>query len=147
MRHPYFDVAVPTVIGHRGSAGDAPENTLVSFALGLESGAEILESDVHLTRDGVPVLLLVHRPDLFDQAAASSVPLTLSGHTHGGQIAIPWFGGRRRNLAEFITPFHRGLYRAGDSALYVNSGLGVTGQRIRLCTPREISVFELTPAE
>ena len=57
MRHPYFDVAVPTVIGHRGSAGDAPENTLASFALGLETGAAILESDVHLTRDGVPVLL------------------------------------------------------------------------------------------
>jgi glycerophosphoryl diester phosphodiesterase len=57
MRHPYFEVAVPTVIGHRGSAGDAPENTLASFALGLESGAAILESDVHLTRDGVPVLL------------------------------------------------------------------------------------------
>ena len=57
MRHPYFDVAIPTVIGHRGSAGEAPENTLASFALGLETGAAILESDVHLTRDGVPVLL------------------------------------------------------------------------------------------
>ena len=57
MRHPYFDVAMPTVIGHRGSAGEAPENTLPSFALGLESGAAILESDVHLTRDGVPVLI------------------------------------------------------------------------------------------
>jgi glycerophosphoryl diester phosphodiesterase len=45
------------VIGHRGSAGEAPENTLPSFAVGLESGAEILESDVHLTRDGVPVLI------------------------------------------------------------------------------------------
>jgi glycerophosphoryl diester phosphodiesterase len=57
VRHPYFDVATPTVIGHRGSAGDAPENTLASFALGLKLGAAILESDVHLTRDGVPVLL------------------------------------------------------------------------------------------
>jgi glycerophosphoryl diester phosphodiesterase len=57
MRHPYFDVATPTVIGHRGSAGEAPENTLPSFARALESGAAILESDVHLTRDGVPVLI------------------------------------------------------------------------------------------
>jgi len=57
MRHPYFGVATPTVIGHRGSAGEAPENTLPSFALALETGAAILESDVHLTRDGVPVLL------------------------------------------------------------------------------------------
>ena len=94
---------------------------------------------------GVPVLLLSHRPDIFHQAAASRVALTLSGHTHGGQLAVPWFGGRRRNLAEFITPFDRGLYRRSDSVLYVNSGLGVTGQRIRLLTPREVSVFELTP--
>jgi len=57
MRHPYFDVAMPTVIGHRGSAGEAPENTLPSFALALAAGAAILESDVHLTRDGVPVLI------------------------------------------------------------------------------------------
>ena len=74
------------------------------------------------------------------------MPLTLSGHTHGGQLAGPWFGGRRRNLAEFVTAFDRGLYRRGDAHLYVNCGLGVTGQRIRLFTPREITVAELTPA-
>jgi predicted MPP superfamily phosphohydrolase len=94
----------------------------------------------------IPVLLLAHRPDIFEQAAAAGVPLTLSGHTHGGQLAIPWFGGRRRNLAEFVTVFNRGLYRRGEAHLYVNCGLGVTGQRIRLFTPREITVAELIPA-
>jgi hypothetical protein len=93
-----------------------------------------------------PVLLLAHRPDVFAQAAAAGVPLTLAGHTHGGQLALPWFGGRRRNLAEFVTAFDRGLYRRGDAHLYVNCGLGVTGQRIRLFTPREITLVELTPA-
>lgn len=93
---------------------------------------------------GLPVLLLAHRPDIFPQAAAANVPLTLSGHTHGGQLAVPWFDGRRRNLAQFVTAFDRGLYHAGDSHLYVNCGLGVTGQRIRLFTPREISIFELS---
>ena len=57
MRHPFFDVPTPTVIGHRGAAGEAPENTLPSFARALADGAAILESDVHLTRDGIPVLL------------------------------------------------------------------------------------------
>ncbi len=63
MAHPFFDIAVPTVIGHRGCAGEVPENTLASFARGLAAGAAILESDVHLTRDGVPVLLHDHRVD------------------------------------------------------------------------------------
>ena len=94
----------------------------------------------------VPQLLLVHRPDVFRHAAESGVALTLSGHTHGGQIALPWFGGRRRNLAEFITPFDRGFFDLDGARLYVNCGLGVTAQRIRLFTPREISVFELRAA-
>jgi predicted MPP superfamily phosphohydrolase len=75
------------------------------------------------------------------------VSLVLSGHTHGGQLALPaFFGGRTRNLAEFITPFDRGLYRSGGATLYVNRGLGFTGQRIRLFTPREIACLELRAA-
>ena len=91
-------------------------------------------------------ILLSHRPDIFPRAAEANIALTLSGHTHGGQLALPWFRGRYRNLAEFITPFDRGLYEIAGCFLYVNCGLGVTGQRIRLCTPREISVVEANSA-
>jgi len=62
MPHRYFDVDRPVVIGHRGAAGTHPENTLASFAAALEQGAQILESDVHVSRDGVPLLL--HDPDV-----------------------------------------------------------------------------------
>jgi glycerophosphoryl diester phosphodiesterase len=54
--HPYFDVPHPVVIGHRGAAGERPENTLESFRHALATGAQILESDVHATRDGVVVM-------------------------------------------------------------------------------------------
>jgi len=63
MAHPYFDLPRPVILGHRGAAGAAPENTLVSFARGLEDGADVIESDVHGTRDGVPVLLHDERVD------------------------------------------------------------------------------------
>ncbi len=62
MQHAYFDVSKPLILGHRGSAGDTPENTLQAFAAGLAHGAHLLESDVHQTRDGVPVL--IHDPSL-----------------------------------------------------------------------------------
>lgn len=62
MDHPFFDVEVPTIIGHRGAAGTAPENTLPTFERALSLGAEVLESDIHVTRDGVPVL--IHDPDV-----------------------------------------------------------------------------------
>ena len=62
MAHPFLRGPGPLVIGHRGCAGECPENTLASFARGLADGADILESDVHLTRDDVPVL--IHDDDL-----------------------------------------------------------------------------------
>jgi len=96
--------------------------------------------------EGEPVLMLAHDPDLFP-LVPDRVSLTVAGHTHGGQIALPARPGRLpRNLAEFISPFHRGLYRDGDATLYVNRGLGFTGQRIRLFTAREIAVLTLRPA-
>jgi len=56
MRHPYFDLPTPIVIGHRGAAGERPENTLPSFARARDVGAAILETDAHPTRDGAVVL-------------------------------------------------------------------------------------------
>lgn len=87
-----------------------------------------------------PSILLSHRPDLFPQAATLGITLTLSGHTHGGQFALPGWSGRL-NLARFITNFSRGLYKRDRSWLYVNRGLGVTGQKVRLFTPRDIAII------
>lgn len=94
---------------------------------------------------GAPLLVLTHRPDCFPQAASLGAFLVLAGHTHGGQLGVPVFG-RMRNLAEFITPFHRGVYRDGGATLVVSNGLGFTGQRIRLFTPREIGCLALRAA-
>jgi len=109
-------------------------------------GASYLAAVLMAMPSDEPVLLLSHRPDVFPQAAAGGVALTLSGHTHGGQIGVPWFDGRIRNLAEFFTAFDRGLYQRDGCYLYVNCGLGVTGQRLRLSTPREITVLEVQRA-
>lgn len=56
MRHPFFDVPVPTVIGHRGASGEKPENTMAAFERAVAQGAVILETDVHASRDGALVL-------------------------------------------------------------------------------------------
>ncbi len=62
MSHPFFAPPRPIAIGHRGCAGELPENTLASFERALADGAAVIESDVHQTRDGVPVL--IHDPDV-----------------------------------------------------------------------------------
>jgi glycerophosphoryl diester phosphodiesterase len=58
----FFSDKKPRVFGHRGAAGLAPENTIPSFALGLSLGADILELDVHASRDGV--IVVAHDPTL-----------------------------------------------------------------------------------
>jgi len=91
----------------------------------------------------VPVVLLSHRPDLFPHAVAAGIELVLSGHTHGGQLSLPSLGRRPISIARFITRYDRGLYREASSYVYVNRGLGCTGQRVRLFTPRDISIVEI----
>ena len=93
---------------------------------------------------GAPALLLAHDPNLFEQASEHAVDLMLSGHTHGGQLAIP--GVRRLSLARFITEFTAGIYRRGRSWLYVNRGAGTTGPPVRLGAPAELAVLTLRSA-
>lgn len=50
-------VTRPLVIAHRGAAGDAPESTMAAFELALRQGADAIEFDVHLSADGVPVVI------------------------------------------------------------------------------------------
>jgi predicted MPP superfamily phosphohydrolase len=90
---------------------------------------------------GAPTVLLAHDPNLFPEAIARDVELTLSGHTHGGQLQFP--GVRRWSLARFITEFTAGLYRRGRSWLYVNRGAGTTGPPVRLGAPAELAVLTL----
>ncbi len=98
-----------------------------------------------LPADG-PALLLVHRPELFHQAARLGLPLVLSGHTHGGQIALPLPGGHV-NPARLVTAFDRGRFRLGRSTLYVNRGVGMAGPRIRFNCSREITIVELVEGQ
>jgi glycerophosphoryl diester phosphodiesterase len=57
MPHSFFALRGPLVFGHRGACGECPENTLVSFERALAQGADVLETDVHVTRDGEIVVL------------------------------------------------------------------------------------------
>jgi glycerophosphoryl diester phosphodiesterase len=62
MTNTFFPADTPLVIAHRGLATDHPENTLQAFVAGVEAGADILETDVHLSRDGQ--VIIAHDPIL-----------------------------------------------------------------------------------
>jgi glycerophosphoryl diester phosphodiesterase len=57
IQHSFFNSTKPLIIGHRGSSGDRPENTMSAFNHALSSGADVLESDMQLSKDGQIVLI------------------------------------------------------------------------------------------
>lgn len=87
-------------------------------------------------------LLLAHTPEIFPYAAKKGFDLTLSGHTHGGQINVDVLG-TNFNVVDLHTPYTKGLYRLPTSAIYVNSGLGTIGLPIRIGAPPEITLVRL----
>jgi uncharacterized protein len=89
-----------------------------------------------------PLLMLAHDPALFPDIAGRGAALTLSGHTHWGQVAVPFLA-RHLNLSRLTTPLHSGRHRRGDSTLWINPGLGTTGPPLRLGAAPEITVLVL----
>jgi uncharacterized protein len=92
-----------------------------------------------------PVILLSHDPERFRQAKKMDVALTLSGHTHGGQIAFPFLS-RWVSLSHLTHHFHQGLYREGKAQLYVHPGLGTTGPPMRLGVAPAVVILTLRAA-
>jgi predicted MPP superfamily phosphohydrolase len=91
--------------------------------------------------EDAPVLLLSHDPDAFPFVPAR-VALTLSGHTHGGQVGIPYL--RRPFLpSEYGERYVRGHIVEGGRHLYVTSGIGTSGIPVRLLMPPEVVILTL----
>jgi len=106
-------------------------------------------ANLGLTLDGIPrtatTLLLSHHPSVGPPAARRGVALTLAGHNHGGQFNIP--GMPMFWMAPIELKYLAGLFDLGGRYMYVSRGLGTTGPRIRIRSPREITTFMLWPAD
>jgi glycerophosphoryl diester phosphodiesterase len=114
--NPLLDLSARPVIAHRGASGAAPENTLPAFELAVRQGADAIELDVRLTRDGVPVVL--HDPTL-DRTTDRRGPLSAltlaelhmidagARFTTDGGRTYPFRGGTARvpSLAEVLRGF------------------------------------------
>lgn len=95
--------------------------------------------------DGLFTILLSHRPEIFPTAARRGVSLTLSGHYHGGQLALS-LPGVTLSAAHLVTPYPEGLFVEGKGLLYVNRGIGTTGPPVRLHARPELTLITLARA-
>jgi hypothetical protein len=90
-------------------------------------------------------LLLYHTPDLAPDAAELGIDWMLSGHTHGGQVRVPWLGAIATSSL-YGKAFEMGRYALGGLTLYVTRGIGLEGSaapRVRFLCPPEVIVWEL----
>lgn len=95
-------------------------------------------------------ILLYHSPDLAPEAAEIGMDLVLAGHTHGGQIRLPFYGAVV-TFSRYGKRFEMGQYQIQDTTLYVSRGLGMEGwwfaPRARFLCPPEIVVIDLVGAQ
>lgn len=111
-----------------------------SWAFGPGRGAQDLPATLAQVTDDAPVLLLAHEPDIFP-SVPDRVSLTLSGHTHGGQVRL--FGHAPFIPSVFGTRYLYGRIEEGGRTVIVSSGLGTTLAPVRFGVPPEILLVEL----
>ena len=118
------------------------------FLAGLDSawsGFPTLDTALAGRRTGVSTVLLIHEPDYADTAAADGrIALQLSGHSHGGQVRLPFIGALR--LPSWGRRYDQGLYRVGEMALYTNRGIGLVHTPVRFNCPPEVTEITLRGA-
>ncbi len=119
----------------------------VGFLGGLEGVAPAIAA---LPADG-PAVVLYHPPypDVVPPKFAKRVDLMCAGHTHGGQVALPFYGALL-TFSKYGKKYERGLYATDEGfPMYVSRGVGMEGwyaPRVRFCSRPEIALIELVPA-
>ena len=116
------------------------EDTVLLFTI-KGNELEVLGSDTKPPRKGVSVVALVHEPDIFanhyDRPA-----ITLAGHTHGGQVALPLLG-RPVVPSDFGQRFAAGHVVEDGNHLFVTTGVGTSIYPVRFGVPPEIALLTL----
>ena len=131
----------------RGSAVLALVGTGDPAGRGIRGAGSDVAPDVDRALARVPrgatVVALAHNPALWPSLAARGVALTLSGHTHWGQLALPRLGW---SLASAFLPHAMGGYQVRDSLLYISPGTGYWGIPFRIGAFPEVTIVTLRRA-
>ena len=93
----------------------------------------------------LPTLLLSHNADAILNLDDPRVKLILSGHTHGGQVSIPFYGAPFLP-GDYQAPYVAGLYQTPTAQIYVSRGIGTISPPLRFNAPPELTILELDVA-
>lgn len=133
-------------MGARMLINDAVEIRDGLWAVGADDGhcygLDDLSAPLECVPEGAFRLLLAHTPELYEEAAARGIDLYLCGHTHAGQLCLPFLG---PVLLNAVCPrsYASGRWRHGGTQGYTTAGIGCSLLPVRYNCPPEIAVIEL----
>jgi predicted MPP superfamily phosphohydrolase len=93
-----------------------------------------------------PLLLLSHNPDILQEPEATRADVILAGHTHGGQIVLPWVGAVHTHSDQLARREVAGYLRRGKTQIYITRGVG-EGIPFRFGAPPQIGLITLRAAQ
>ena len=126
----------------RNAAREAADGLWVAAVDDVWEQQANLEQSLAEVPVGATVVLLAHEPDYADTVAADGrVSLQLSGHSHGGQVRLPFVG--PPTLPYLGRKYHSGKYRVGGMWLYVNRGVGLIRPAVRFNCRPEVTLLTL----
>lgn len=117
----------------------------VTLSNNLPHDRETLTALMNTLPEEAYTLLLYHSPDIIYTAAETGVDLYLAGHTHGGQVRLPFYGAIV-TASFYGKEFEMGRYSRAATTLYVSRGIGMEGldfPRVRFLSPPELVLVEL----
>jgi predicted MPP superfamily phosphohydrolase len=140
---------IPTLVdSHLPIERDGSRLWFAGLRSSLEDTPNLDDAVPHQAAPNEPVILLAHEPDYATHVVKhGGVDLMLSGHTHGGQIRLPFIGTPRPMLAKGGRRFVHGHFNVGPMQLYVNRGIGTVKVPVRILCPPELTLITLQPAE
>ena len=119
------------------------------WLLGTDDPYDYRCADLPRAMVGVPTegfkILLTHTPSLYEEAARAGIDLYLCGHTHAGQIRLPYLGALKKN-GPFPMRFAQGKWKYEDMHAYTSWGTGCSTVPVRYNCPPEVTVIHLRTA-
>lgn len=144
MKRALEKVGIPVLVNTRLRLGPQGEGGFWLIGLADRSGPkpnwDTLLQDI---APDDPTLFLAHDPVWFEEIPAGPPVFMLAGHTHGGQISLPWFGPLALPTPVPLS-WARGHVVVGDRHLMVTSGVGTTVLPIRVNVPPEVLILEVS---
>ncbi|MFH0901821.1 MAG: metallophosphoesterase [Pseudomonadota bacterium] len=116
-----------TLCGAPFDIGNSPRRQIASCLASSQEGARVI---------------VYHTPDLVEELSPLGADLYLAGHTHGGQVRLPWYGALI-TMSEYGKKYEMGRYLVGVTTLFVSRGIGAEKPRVRFLCPPEVAVIDL----